>query len=151
MSWGRAIVVMLAPSLWIGPVLGILAVLVYLLFMAAVGRAAPTISLFPLLISAFAGLVIASPVGLAMGAIMLRLSERGANFIRRRMWALAGVAAGALVAIGLSFLEDAYRLRVLLVMVPVLAFHGAIGALLARWAVSRRLAEMQAVNTEIFA
>ncbi len=150
MSWGRAFVTMLLHSLWIGPLLGMLVILVYLLFMAAVSRFAPTI-LFPLLLSAIVGLVIASPVCLVMGAIMLRLSERGPSFIRRRMWALAGVAAGALVGIGLSFLNDAYRLEVLLVTVPVLAFHGAIGALLARWAVSRRLAEMHAVDTEIFA
>ena len=150
MDWGEALPAMLKPALIVGPFLGALGgfILVVLAMFGSGGAGAAGVAMLALIAGLILGLVIATPLALVAGTIMLHVGAADPRWLLRRAWAIAGLGvggvAGALIG---GFGGDAESL---LVTAGLLAFLGLVGALLCRRMLNGRVAALDEVDVDVF-
>ena len=152
MSFGQALLRSFLPALMIGPMLGLLGSACLLMFSAGMSdgnTGAGGIFVFALIIGALLGLIVASPICLVCGALMLKLAARNRRWSTRfAVMAIGGIVGGATGAASGWIGEDPLAVIVCGVMGSGL---GALGAAMFRTMLSSKLDEPDTIDPVIFA
>lgn len=157
MRWGEALLAMLRPALITGPMLGGLGgVLIALAGMIYDGSTTAFYALFLFgFFGLILGLIIATPLCSASGAILLRMSAADERWLRRNRWLAIGTAAGALfgVAMGAFVAMGAVPSEWLVaagLMVALFGFLGMLGAFVSHRLLRQRIARLNQVDAAVF-
>ena len=151
MTWGAAIMAMIRPALLVGPLLGLVGAVV----LAGIGSAtsgfegAFFILLYAAVIGVVLGLIVATPLALVFGSILLHVASANEQWSRRWVWALLGLVVGA-VAGGLIGMLDG-DMATMAVVAGICGALGALGGFVARVLLRDRVAAFYEVDADIFA
>jgi hypothetical protein len=150
MSWGRALFLVLRPALWIGPVLGLIGgALAFLVAVIAGGGPDIGLIVLTMVVGAILGLVVASPICLLLGTIMLKLSIADEQLLSPTVWASIGAFVGLVVGTILGLLAT-LGLGGTVLVAGTAASLGALGGYLCRRSLAEGINALFEVDTEVF-
>ena len=136
MRWGEALLAMLRPALIMGPLLGGLGGALIVIFgMLYDGEPLAAFAIgavfFLALFGVILGLLVATPLCFAFGAILLRMSASDEGWLKRKRWLATGGLAGGAFGFVIGALIESFEAAALLTL--LFGFLGLLGgALLVR-------------------
>jgi len=151
MRWSKALLATVSPSLIVGPLLGIVggASIALLLNISSGALGAFVFAvIFGSLFGLVLGLMIATPICLIAGSVMLLIAARYQRWTFRPIWAVVGAGVGLGTGIAIcSFGNDLDFYIAVLTIFPAL---GALGGWLCHGRLQRTIAELHTVDVDIF-